>query len=147
MNAYPNINDLFYVTDLYITDYSSGMYEFSLMNKPMLFFAYDKVQYAASRGFHRDYDTVVPGRICMTFQELLTAIDEEDYQFEKVAQYVKDHFDFVDCNSTDRVIDWLILGKLPAQYREALVRKRARIRSTIGKKLCIDDGAAGENEA
>ena len=147
VNAYPNINDLFYVTDLYITDYSSGMYEFSLMNKPMLFFAYDKVQYAASRGFHRDYDTVVPGRICMTFRELLTAIDEEDYQFEKVAQYVKDHFDFVDCNSTDRVIDWLILGKLPAQYREALDRKRARIRSTIGKKLCFDDDAAEANEA
>lgn len=147
VNAYPNINDLFYITDLYISDYSSGMYEFSLMNKPMLFFAYDKVQYAASRGFHRDYDTVVPGRICMTFRELLTAIDEEDYQFEKVAQYVKDHFDFVDCNSTDRVIDWLILGKLPAQYREALDRKRARIRSTIGKTLCFDDGAAGENEA
>lgn len=142
VNSYPNINDLFYITDLYITDYSSGMYEFSLMNKPMLFYAYDKVQYSASRGFHRDYDSVVPGKICMTFQELLTAIDQDNYQFEKVAEYVKQHFDFADCHSTDRVIDWLILGNLPEQYREALDVKRAKVRSTIGKKLSIEEAVA-----
>ena len=34
MNTYPNINELFYVTDLLITDYSSSMYEFLLMEKP-----------------------------------------------------------------------------------------------------------------
>ncbi len=34
---YSNINDLFYITDLLITDYSSSIFEYSLMNKPMLF--------------------------------------------------------------------------------------------------------------
>ena len=145
VNAYPNINDLFYITDLYITDYSSGMYEFSLMNKPMLFFAYDKIQYSASRGFHRDYDSVVPGKICMTFQELLTAIEEDDYQFEKVAEYVRYHFDFTDYHSTDRVIDWLILGQLPEQYRQALERKRERVRNTIGKTLCVENAVLNDN--
>ncbi|MBR0507594.1 MAG: CDP-glycerol glycerophosphotransferase family protein [Clostridia bacterium] len=134
MNAYPNINDLFYVTDLLITDYSSSMYEFLLMKKPMLLFPYDKNQYATSRGFHRDYDSNVPGKICMTFEELLTAMRNEDYEFEKVEKMLGTYFETVDTNSCDRVIDWLVLGHLPETYREALDRRKAEIeaaRSTL----------------
>ena len=47
------LNDLFYITDLLITDYSSNIYDFSLMRKPMLFFAYDEAVYSTTRGFHR----------------------------------------------------------------------------------------------
>ena len=50
VNLYPNINDLFYITDLLITDYSSNIFEYSLMKKPMLFFAYDKIQYSSGKG-------------------------------------------------------------------------------------------------
>lgn len=37
VGRYPNINDLFYITDLLVTDYSSNIFEYSLMKKPMLF--------------------------------------------------------------------------------------------------------------
>lgn len=37
VNKFPDINDLFYITDLLITDYSSNIFEYSLMKKPMLF--------------------------------------------------------------------------------------------------------------
>src|SRR5699024_12558819 len=36
-----NINHLLVITDILITDYSSIPFEFSLLNKPMVFFAYD----------------------------------------------------------------------------------------------------------
>ena len=127
MNAYPDINDLFYITDLLITDYSSCMYEFMMMKKPMLFFAFDKDRYAVSRGFHRDYDSNVPGKICMTFDEVLSAMRGEDYEVEKVGQMLPRYFDHVDTGSSDRLIDWLVLGDLPEEYASALKNRREAV--------------------
>lgn len=120
LNEYKNINDLLYITDLLITDYSSNIFEFSLMHKPMLFFAFDEVQYAYSRGFHRDYEESVAGKICHTFDELLDAIRNKDFEFEKVQQYVDKHFDYIDTGATDRVIDWFVLGNIPAEMQKKL---------------------------
>lgn len=120
VNRYPNINDLFYITDLLITDYSSNIFEYSLMGKPMLFFAFDKIQYSFSRGFHRAYEESAPGKVCYTFEELLDAIAKKDFEEEKVQQYVEHHFDHIDTHASDRVIDWLILGKLPEETVEEL---------------------------
>ena len=139
MNSYPNINELFYITDLLITDYSSSMYEYSLMRKPLLAFVYDKVQYATSRGFHRDYDSNVPGKVCNTFDELLQAIADEDFQCEKLDAYIEYHFDHTDTHNSDRVIDWLILGDLPEQYRIALEEKQAAMQAIRGKQFDIPE--------
>lgn len=120
VNKYPNINDLFYITDLLITDYSSNIFEYSLMGNPMLFFAFDKIQYSFSRGFHRAYEESAPGKVCYTFDELLTAIEKKDFEEEKVKEYVDHHFDYIDSHASDRVIDWLILGNLPEETVQEL---------------------------
>lgn len=135
LNHYSNINDLFYISDLLITDYSSSIYEFSLLNKPMLFFAFDKVQFSTSRGFHRNYDENVPGKICETFDELMQAIESKDFEFEKCKDYVAHHFEHTDTNNSDRVIDWLILGQLPEIYRNAQSRQQQRIKAERGKSF------------
>ena len=123
VGEHPNINDLFYITELLITDYSSNIFEFSLMKKPMLFFAFDKIQYSFSRGFHRDYESSAPGKVCFTFDELLTAIKNKDFEYEKVEQYVKHHFDYVDTHSSDRVIDWIVLGNIPEDIQKSINRR------------------------
>ena len=111
------INDLFYVSDLLITDYSSNIYDFSLMRRPMLFFAYDETVYSTTRGFHRPYEEIAPGKICRSFEELLTALREKDYEEEKVGGFIKHHFDYIDRNASDRAIDWILLGKMPPEYQ------------------------------
>ncbi len=113
MSDYENINDLFYITDLLITDYSSNIYEFSLMKKPMLFFAYDIKEYAKERGFHRDYKDNVPGKIVETFDDMCKAIEEKDFEFEKVEKYLDKNFDHVDTGACNRIIDWIIRGNMP----------------------------------
>lgn len=117
---YPSINDLFYVTDLMISDYSSGIFEYALMRRPMLFFAFDEVQYSLSRGFHRDYRSSTPGKVCTSFDQLICAIVEGDFEFDKVEPYLNYHFDLIDTNSCDRVIDWLILDQMPEEFREKI---------------------------
>ena len=124
VNEYPNINDLFYFTDLLVTDYSSNIFEYSLMRKPMLFFAYDEIQYSFSRGFHRNYKDSAPGKVCHTFDELLKAIQEKDFEYDKVEEYIEHHFDFIDTHSSDRVIDWIILDKLPEKYRLSIENRK-----------------------
>lgn len=120
VNKYPNINDLFYVTDLLITDYSSNIFEFSLMRKPMLFFAFDEIQYSFSRGFHRDYEESAPGKVCHTFEEVMTALETQDFDYEKVEEYVDVHFDYIDSGASDRVIDWIVLGNIPEDIQASI---------------------------
>lgn len=59
-----DINDLFLIADCLITDYSSVMFDFAILKKPMIFYAYDLVHYENEvRGFYFDYDSL-PGPIC-----------------------------------------------------------------------------------
>lgn len=108
---FPDGLGLLHVTDLLITDYSSIIYEFALLDRPMLFFAPDKAIYAATRGFHRDYEETAPGRVCETFDEVVEAIREGDFEQEKLARFRAENFDRIDTGAADRVIDWLILGE------------------------------------
>ena len=132
---YPNINDLFYITELLITDYSSNIFEYSIMRKPMLFFAFDKVQYSVSRGFHRAYEESAPGKVCYTFEEVLDAIRNKEFDYEKVEQYVEHHFDYIDSHASDRVIDWMLLGKMPEDLRKDIENKEKAVEHMLSLRF------------
>jgi CDP-ribitol ribitolphosphotransferase len=106
-----DVNDLLFGVDLLITDYSSIVFEFSTLGRPMLFYAYDLDDYAGSRDFYVPFETFVPGRIVRTFPEMLDAIRRDDYQFEKVAGIAAQHFAYLDAHSSDRVIDQLVIAR------------------------------------
>lgn len=56
-----DINQLYLITDLLITDYSSVMFDFANLKRPMLFFPYDLAHYRDElRGFYFDYQ---PGNL------------------------------------------------------------------------------------
>lgn len=115
VSGYRNGNDLLLVTDLLITDYSSIIYEFSLLKRPMLFFAYDEEVYSSVRGFHRPYAETAPGKVAHSFKELLAAIRDEDFETWRGDRFREENFDHTDTSSSDRVIDWLILGNPPTE--------------------------------
>ena len=106
-----DVNDLLFAVDLLITDYSSIVFEFSTLGRPMLFYAYDLDDYVGSRDFYVPFEAFVPGRIVRTFAEVLEAIRHDDYQAEKVSQFATRHFAHLDAGSADRVIDQLVLGR------------------------------------
>jgi len=106
-----DVNDLLFAVDLLITDYSSIVFEYSTLGRPMLFFAYDLDEYIAERDFYVPFESFVPGRIVRTFAELLEAIRYDDYEAHKVAAFASRHFAHHDSGSTDRVIDELIVPR------------------------------------
>jgi CDP-ribitol ribitolphosphotransferase len=106
-----DVNDLLFIVDLLITDYSSIVFEYSTLDRPMLFYAFDLDEYIAQRDFYVPFEAFVPGRIVRTFPELLDAIRRDDCQREKVGLFARAHFDHLDATSTDRVIDELIIAR------------------------------------
>lgn len=64
-----DINELIYVSDIMITDYSSCAYEFSLFNRPLIFYRYDKVIYEYLRPMHS-------AKMFTSKQEEVTTFDE-----------------------------------------------------------------------
>ena len=113
---FPDGLGLLHVTDLLITDYSSIIYEYSLLDRPMLFFAPDRAVYAATRGFHQDFEETAPGRVCDTFDDVVRALREGDFATEKRARFRAENFDWIDTGAGDRVIDWLILDQHPETH-------------------------------
>jgi CDP-ribitol ribitolphosphotransferase len=109
---FPDGLSLLHVIDIMITDYSSIIYEYSMLERPILFYSYDREVYEATRGFHRDYKETAPGKVCDTFDELITALKTEDYELDRVAAFRKENFDNIDRNSSDRFVDWILLKHL-----------------------------------
>ncbi len=54
VSSYPNLNDLMIVSDLLISDYSSIFFDYSILEKPMLCYAYDYQEYQDKRGLYFD---------------------------------------------------------------------------------------------
>ncbi|MFZ7133044.1 MAG: CDP-glycerol glycerophosphotransferase family protein [Eubacteriales bacterium] len=111
LSEFREINDLLFVTDILITDYSSTCFEFALLEKPMLFYAYDLEEYISKRDFYYNFEEFVPGKICRDFDQLINAIKEEDYEFYKVKEFKNKFFEYTDGKSTDRVIDLVFSDK------------------------------------
>lgn len=108
-SAYPNINDLYYITDLLITDYSSNYYEYALLRKPVLFYTYDREFYELKRGVHRDVKSHAPGKVCDTFEELISALEQKDFEKEKIDEFVEKNFKEYDGHAADKAIDQILL--------------------------------------
>jgi CDP-ribitol ribitolphosphotransferase len=106
-----DVNDLLFAVDLLITDYSSIVFEYSTLGRPMLFYVPDLEAYIASRDVYIPFETFVPGRIVRTFDAMLDAIRRDDYEVEKVPDFARRHFAHLDGGSTDRVIDEVIVPR------------------------------------
>lgn len=111
MSEEDELNDLLFVTDLLVTDYSSVIFEASLRNIPMMFYAFDLYDYISSRDFYYDFESFVPGKIVFSENELINCINNNDFEQEKVNGFKNKFFDDLDGKSSDRVAH-LILENL-----------------------------------
>ena len=102
------LNDLLFVTDLLVTDYSSVIFEASLLDIPMLFYAYDLDEYIADRDFYYDFKDFVPGKIVKTQDELIEAVKANDLEAEKIDSFKHTFFDDIDGRSSERVADKIL---------------------------------------
>lgn len=110
---YENINELCLVSDLLITDYSSICMDFSLMKKPMVFYAYDLDKYIGDRDFYFDYESYVPGPIARNMDELCRIIEKETFEMEKNDKFRQFNFNVTFGTASKDLINYL-------EYQEEL---------------------------
>lgn len=108
MSDYADVNTLLFVSSALITDYSSIVFEYILLNRPIYFYAYDlKLFENDSRGFYEDYESFVPGPVVRNTKELLSAVAAEDMYGEARLLFKDRFYKYTDGNSTDRLIKLL----------------------------------------
>ena len=91
---YPDINDLFIVSDILISDYSACIADFSILERPVICYGYDYEAYARGRGFYIDLEEVMPNGVMMIERDVLNHIQTMDYdaECEKTRRMIKERY-------------------------------------------------------
>ena len=101
--------ELLLISDLLISDYSSIMIEFAMLNKPIIFFTYDYDTYISKdRGFYFDFKENVPGPVVYTTDQLIATIKNNNFDKEKISNFLTTQFSEIDGNASKRVVDFLL---------------------------------------
>lgn len=102
-----SIIKLFSVTDYLITDYSSIVFDFSILNKPIILFTPDLEEYKKDRGMYIDYESSMPGPICKSEEEVVNVIEKDEFSKERIYDFMNTYFKYKDNNSTKRVGEFI----------------------------------------
>ena len=101
--TYPKINDLFKVSDILISDYSSCIADFSILERPIICFAYDYEDYCRVRGLYLDMEKDMPSGVKRTEQEVIAQIKGMNYEEEckKTKEMIKERITNIGGHATE----------------------------------------------
>ena len=90
VTTYSDVNELYWVADIFISDYSSAFFDFGLLGKPMFCFAKDYDKFVSVTGLFIDLKSEFPNGIMESDEDLISAIYNVDYdsECEKIKRYV-----------------------------------------------------------
>lgn len=108
VSSYDDINELYIVSDMLITDYSSVFFDFANLKRPILYYMYDLEYYKDElRGFYIDLSEL-PGPIVEKEDELVSSIQKLDKEFvydEKYQRFNKKFNYLNDGHASRRLIE------------------------------------------
>ena len=105
--SYRDINDLLLITDVLVTDYSSVIFDYLLVDKPIVYFTYDLDEYENNRGLYYPFNDYVYGLIAKNSDELIKSIKKEDMMSDKRSEFNKKFMESCDGNSTKKTYDMI----------------------------------------
>lgn len=109
---YPELNDLIKVSDILVSDYSSIVFDYSIMERPIFCYGYDYDTYAKERGLYTDLDQLFSHGVLRTENDLLNAIIAIDYkkECEYTKKYIKDEY-IASCGNAAETAVRIIFGE------------------------------------
>lgn len=108
----PDVNELMLVADVLVTDYSSVIYEFALLGRPIAFLAPDDGAYDEERGFYFDFRRDAPGPIVDTTEELAALLRADAFDLARVGAFARASFDVPAGGASRRLVDEVLLPAL-----------------------------------
>ncbi|MEV4338508.1 CDP-glycerol glycerophosphotransferase family protein [Streptomyces sp. NPDC049590] len=115
----PHLTDVLLAADALVTDYSSVMFDYAVLDRPIVVYADDWPAFTASRGTYLDITAEPPGRVARTHGELARLFDSGDWRDEESARsraaFRARFCEFEDGRAAERVVRTLLLGEpMPA---------------------------------
>lgn len=107
-----DINELLLITDVLITDYSSVIFDYALLNKPVVYFVYDYDVYQQDRGLYFELEDYIYGDIAKTSEELIDAIQNAKVLEDKREIFMKKFMSKCDGNATRNTCEWIFENNL-----------------------------------
>lgn len=90
LSSYDDISEIYLISDICITDYSSVFFDYANLKRPILFYTYDFDKYKNQlRGFYIDMNTEVPGPLLYTSEQVVQAIEDID----EITEEYKERYD------------------------------------------------------
>jgi len=111
-----DIRELYLISDILITDYSSVFFDYANLKRPMIFYVYDIDTYRDKlRGFYFDFEKQAPGPLVKTTEEVISTIrDMEAQGFQLPPSFEPFHQKFCyleSGNSSKKVVEKVFLGR------------------------------------
>lgn len=110
VSNYYDIADLYLISDLLITDYSSVFFDYAILNRPIIFYMYDLEDYRDRlRGFYIDIEADAPGKIVQNeadlFEEIGRALKDGHYSQEQFDRFNEKFCVWEDGKAAERVVN------------------------------------------
>ena len=102
---YPDMLELISASEMFITDYSSGIFDAAVIKKKSMIFALDEEEYNKERGLYMKLDTL-PFLVSRSNDELcenIEAFDESIYE-QKLKQYFEEVGLYDDGHATEKIV-------------------------------------------
>jgi teichoic acid ribitol-phosphate primase len=102
------IQELLSLADILITDYSTVFFDYSLLVRPIAFFADDLEEYIGERDFYYDYESLIPGPLFTKTDQLAEWINKREFDLKEVAAFRNRFFDHIDGKAAKRIVKHFI---------------------------------------
>ena len=107
-----DINDLYVISDMLITDYSSVFFDYANLKRPIIFYMYDLEYYRdKSNGFYFDVEENLPGKIVKTDDDLIDEIIRvsKEFKYDEKYKQFNEKFNYLDDGeASKRVVETVI---------------------------------------
>lgn len=115
VSEYPIVEDLYLAADVLVTDYSSAMFDYAVLDRPIVVFAADWDGYRRTRGAYFDIFEVSPGVVVTTQEELhdrfATGAVDGDAARQARAAFRERFCALEDGKASERVVRRVFLGE------------------------------------
>jgi CDP-glycerol glycerophosphotransferase (TagB/SpsB family)/glycosyltransferase involved in cell wall biosynthesis len=76
VSDYNDVQELLLISDILVTDYSSIMFDYSLLKRPIILYCYDYDEYSARRGLYFNLKEKAPGPFCECIEDVIHFIND-----------------------------------------------------------------------
>ncbi|MFI0485480.1 CDP-glycerol glycerophosphotransferase family protein [Actinomadura sp. 9N215] len=115
VSRYPDIAELYMASDVLVTDYSSAMFDYAILGRPIVLYTYDLARYRDHlRGFYIDLEAEAPGPVATTTAEVAEAVakapDSEERHADAYDRFFVKYCPHDDGQAASRAVDHIFGG-------------------------------------